>query len=425
MLLDRPEDAEILAEFLGGLGVPAVLAVSRFMALDLFRERPFQLVVSLPTSWGDDPTQFLDRFRAVDPDIRFCFVCDAGRSAPLEEAMVLERPLTLSGLERLRPFLRIPTHELEPAGLDEDGESSSGDSAETVASSETEAPAARTEDPDAVVPDALVAVGALLEAALDGRSFTNGLRSWAQRDPGISGLVVSSAAPDSEDFECRVWTQEPAQRAPLMQAVSRFFGLVPAEYETPRTHERFYVFRDPEGGGWAAVWLADNARGQEIAEKLTPLLPLIESVGRRDRVAPEVEPRERFSRLMFSRLKACERRETRLAILVAESGAGASAESVLLQLQSVLRGTDWLECIQTRVYAILDQPEAGAFPALEERLSELCEQSSLRLVGLAWSPRDGAAREGVANALLDRAEGMLAENRHRESFTLFVEEGAG
>ncbi|MGE3163766.1 MAG: hypothetical protein AB7O52_02590 [Planctomycetota bacterium] len=430
ILADTPEDAETLSSSLRELGIQPVLAFSRFMALDLFRERSFQAVVSTPDAWGSDSASFLERFRAVDPDIRFCFVCRRGQAPPLPGADVLERPLGTDSISRLRSILSLPpgTPRAWPrvgvTGLPIPGAISAESSAPHGSGSQPLSPRSAGEPLQHAPPNGLLGVHELLAAALRGESMTDGLRSWALRDPGVLGLVSVRAGEATGELHCVYWAREPQLRSQLIQHSAALLTAV--ETETVRSVislEGFYVFPGASGSGgtgaaasdgWTALWHRSSLGG--LASDLGPLLPLLRQVGDRSPSAAAAEsPGERFARLVWTRMKACERRDSRLLLVVGESQANDVTPDVLqAALAATLRGADWIECVGDRVYGALELHSAGVRAALETRLAGVAARYRMRVVGLPWAPGDGSVTPGAAADCLRRLEQSLASRQGHE-----------
>ena len=137
-----------------------------------------------------------------------------------------------------------------------------------------------------------------------------------------------------------------------------------------------------------------------MCAELEPLMHLIDRLPQGS--APAAGP-DRFLQLVASRMRSCERRDGRLALLVAES---APARNTLEdELRTLRRGSDWLEIRGERAYALLDEPTPGWSAALRARLRDLPRFEQLRVVGLGWTPAsvDAATLIAEAEGLLDQA----------------------
>lgn len=430
ILAETPEDAETLSSQLRECGVQPVLAFSRFMALDLFRERAFQALISTPEAWGEDSAGFLERFRAVDPAIRFCFVCRRGQAPPVEDGLVLERPLGAASVGPLRSFLgsspaRVPP---PPVGMAPATRAPAGDRGDPQREKSTPNPAPRSgrasesvAAESGKVPNGFLGVEELLAAVIRGESIEHGLRAWANRDPGILGLITARSTSAAAELHCSYWTRDPAHRPRLIHRGATLLtsGVLDVSSAAVTLDGFFVFFQRSEdsaaGSRWVALWHAGAA--DRIAEQLAPLMPLLARVaGRNDEGEAAESPRDRFGRLLWSRMKACERQDARLLLLVADSTRGTVATNAVRDaLATVLRGADWLECVGDRVYGALDHAPSGSTDPLEARLRAFAQDQELRVVGLGWSPGDSSAGPGAARDWLARADQLLSLRRSEGS----------
>lgn len=520
ILTDRAEDAEIVASDLAARGVAVVYALSRYSAIDLFRQRSYQAVISSPEAWGENALTFLDRFRAVDPKVRFGFICDPEEAMPLPQAMRLQRPLVapLEALALLAPSAgpgddpleaqhawpaataqpENGAHEL-PAGpgaaldgggtaeggtpesgagypsgrqggaladlhaasrrpLPENGGhggdvpvgetplgaaqwSPTGDTMAVPPPSSApsfpgpETPGRKAPGPEPlgastqtgaagpgaspagarVTPDPILGIQALLEMRRQHKDIIEGLRAWASRDAAIFGVLQGVS--DGADVVYRCWNDDEALRGQMLQsALSGLVGRRPEEQTSPRSEGEFLVFDDPQGGGWVALWLRTPVGADRLAERLDPLLALVGELHAEATTATGGDSRDHFLRLLHSRMKLCERRDSVLGLVVAEGVDPAGLAAVHATVRAVLRESDWTECEGERVYALLEQPRSGVGDALRRRLEESGEGSSTRIVGQIWSPRGLTAAEQTPETLVLELEAALDQNPDGELF---------
>ncbi|MFU8855517.1 MAG: hypothetical protein ACNA8S_00780 [Deferrisomatales bacterium] len=368
-----PDRLESVASLLRGRGLVVTPAVNCYAALDALRRRPGGGVVAFAGSLPPDVGWYLDRLRAIDPGVRVCLIRDGSRE-PLPAGVPAVGPdLPGEEVDRL-------VNALGPGAPGEAG------------TTETGAVPERTQGPDP-----FLALRFLLEARLAGRPVEEGLLRWAAEDPAVRGWV------DQEDRggELRLRARAAAgeDRAGMLAAVLDRLGALGGRVREATAEGPFALF--PRGAGdegAVALWFREAAGAEYLARGLHLLGPLLAAV-------PDGRPggdRDRLLSLLGSRMAAAERRGTRLGLVVFEGGPEGSPVRLSRMVRGLLRGSDWVEPLGTRVYVILEEPERGVFPILAARLQELPGSGRLRVAALGWTPLDGSA-----SRLLERAEETL------------------
>jgi len=409
LLAARPEDAPPLAARFQEAGVPVRQALNCYAALDLLRAHPYRGLVVWASALPEDLSWYRSRLREIDPTLRLCIVRDReGRTPPpdlpwvdpasgetsfrrlLAHLALPSRPDRSSAAAPLREMERI--QEEVPPGLPA--------STSHVAVERTSAPPARQPDP-------FLAVSALLEARLAGEPPEEGLLRWALQDPGLRGWVRQE-----ENGETRLRASadpEEDRKSMVLLLLEQLAATEPAARE-PASYGPFAVFPGTLAeGSWVAVWHRDEAAAERTIHALQPLIPLLRELAPGSPHIWGDGARDRLASLLASRMRAAERRQGRLGLLLFEGGQAADATRLCKVLRALLRGGDWVEPIGSRAYVILEEPDQRVFAALGSRLRELPGIDRLRVVALGWTPLEGNAGE-----LLDRAESILGSGGQGE-----------
>ncbi len=397
VLAPGAEDLAAIAARLRERGAAIVPAVNCFAALDLFRQRPYLGLVVFASALPPDVGWYLARLREADPGARVCVVRDAEGKTQLPEGVPAVGPELGDGeWDRLFGCLGLSA----PAEKREEGAVRPAPTRRGT----DQAPSAQTvERPPAEPrpPDPFLAFRALLEARLVGKPMTEGLLRWARQDPGVRGWVEQREEGGELRFRAAA---DPGEDRHRMLAL--LLGQVDAAgsgFAEPTAVGPFGVFPSPlDRGSWVAVWHRQAAEAQRMVLGLHSLAPLLAEVGNGGGAPPAADARERLTSLLGSRMRAAERREGRLGLLLFAPGSEEETSRLCKVLRALLRGGDWVEPIGERVYVLLEEPDRRVFPALGARLRELPGVERLRVVALGWTPLDGSAAH-----LLERAEQLL------------------
>jgi hypothetical protein len=256
--------------------------------------------------------------------------------------------------------------------------------------------------------DPLLAVRSLLEAKVGGRDLEAGLRRWAECDSTIRGLVELQEGP--EEWQLRVRAPERDEGRRMASLLLDQLGRSAKDLVEPVSLGPFSVFPiSRELGSCLALWHHDEEAGREVLRKLQPLLPLIGMLPETTKPGEAETGRERFVALLASRMRAAERTDGRLGVLLMGAAPGDTPLQVYQILRALLRGGDWIEIVGNCVYVILDQPGKKVFAALGQRLRQLPGVDRLQVVALGWNPT-----EGNAEKLVERAERILEEGGRGE-----------
>ncbi len=420
VLTNHPRDAERIIMHLMQHMVPVVPIEEWNDALRLLENRRYRGFVGTAAALGPDPVQSAEYLLTFHPGLELCVIVD-----PLDEvhsiaATVVARPELEAGLDRfLEQLGEMPHATGEPAmPVSADPtppprgrrrlrlmESVAPQTGPTVEERIRPPPAAET--PPAAEhssgPDPLLAVQALLEAKAVGEDLVAGLRRWAERDPAILGVVECHL--DEAEWRLRAATPVVGERHHMLLLLLDHLGSPPAVPEEPATAGPFSLiplFRSPRS--CVALWHQDATVGSDLLRRLRPLLPLIQALPEKPEDENEAAVRELFIALLESRMRATDRGEGHLGILLVEAPEGESPALLCRDLKSTLRGGDWIEVVGTRLYVILDHPGKGTLAAIGARLRELPASERLRVVALSWDPS-----QGRATALVGTAERLLEE----------------
>jgi hypothetical protein len=320
---------------------------------------------------------------------------------PAIRAATIERPLSEEVLDQLFPFAR--SAQTEDGSFAAQGEKPSiGRAAAARGGAERAEGLSATDrlDPDPTRrSDALLAVQALLEARIAGEGLAGGLRRWAANDPAIRGVV--EVEEDPAEWRLRARTREESQRRRMVRLLLEQLEEAHPAVREPRTRGAFSLFPLPKGSG-LALWHEDAASARQALERLRRIFPLIARLEKKGQADPAPGARDRFIALVESRIRAAERRQGRLGLLLLETAAGESPAALAHAVGQVLRSSDWVDVVGNRVYVILDEPTPDVLRALDTRVQESPEIDRRRMVVLGWDASKGRAAEFVG-----RAEGIL------------------
>lgn len=389
------EEKDRLLQELRRLGVPAVVARTCHLALDLLRASRFRAFVAamadLPANYGP----YVARLQSEAPGLPAYLIRDPDERVLPVPATVVTRPLSGPTLEGLLAAL-VP--EAAPA---------SRAAARTAPRSARAVPGATapesspTAGPQGGHCDALPAVRAALEAVATGQEASEGLRRWAETDPSVLGTVGLHEEDGASNL--RASGGDPGKRHEMVLMLLRMLEEDSPESNRPRALGPFSLFPAPPGGaGTLAILHRDEGTGQAFAEQMSTILSLVDRLRSPASEGP-ANSRERFVALLESRMKAAARSGGRLGVLLLEGSEHDEPAGLATALRGILRGADWVESVGDHlVYAILDQPKQEVFTVLGERLRTLPGVDQLQVVALGWTPRDGDAE-----ALVQRGERIL------------------
>ncbi|MFQ5654830.1 MAG: hypothetical protein ACE5GW_08880 [Planctomycetota bacterium] len=432
LLSDRPEEAETLSAGLMSHGVAVVPASNRFTALDLLRGRRYLALVAAIDALGPDASTYVERLREIDLELQILFLRGHRDPPPPGEGVLLERPLDEDTIAGIVDALGLAPPEEEEHGRAEPepaaAEAIDGGDAEAAAVTAPAAGAAgeeagvtpeeEVEKPAAAAlaaADPLSVLEVLLEARVAGEDLDEALRRWARVNPGIRGRVELLAG--EEEWTLRAWAPVEAERRRMVRSALDHLAGERTEAGETLSAGPFSIFPPfTPGAPSIALWHREPRQGAELARRLRPLIPLIRQLtaGKEE----EGVAREGFIEHLESRMRAAERRDGRLGILLVEIPRPGDLTDTRRRLRALLRGADWVEEIGGRICAILEQAEAGVFESLGPRLEAVPGSGELRVVGLRWTPAAGGAA-----ALLERAEGILDERPTERPLFAFPEEG--
>jgi hypothetical protein len=402
LLAPQPEDASPLRARFQEAGVAVLGTVNCFSALDLLRARPCRGLVAWASALPADLTWYRSRVREIDPALRLCVVQDReDRSLPADLPRVgpalgeaaFQKLLDHLGVSASRPRVSAPAHHGAAPRASEPTPKQTREVSPSTAPPQP--PEQRTSQPDP-----FLAVRALLEARLAGKSPEEGLLRWARQDPGLRGWVRQGE--EKGEIRLRAAADPGGDRKSMVLVLLEQLAQGGPSLREPVSFGPFAVFpHSLAKGSWVAVWHRDAAAAERTVRGLQAVIPLLRELAPVTPHAPGDRARDRLVSLLGTRMHAAERRQGRLGLLLFE-GRRDDAAQLCKVLRALLRGGDWVEPIGSRVYVILEEPDQRVFAALGSRLRELPGVDRLRLVALGWTPL-----EGDAGQLLERAEGIL------------------
>ncbi|MDF1554915.1 MAG: hypothetical protein P1P84_17740 [Deferrisomatales bacterium] len=431
VLTKHPREAERVILHLMHHAVPVVPTEKWEDALGLLENRRYAGVVATAAALGPDPAHAVEYLRTFHPGLALCVIVDPAHQRHSIAASVVERSEMEAGLDRFLAQLggdpeptvgsappktaafTPPPRQGQRLRLMENVTRSEPSRKDPIRPQpETGAPQGESVAPGVTFPpagasgpDPLLAVQALLEAKASGEDLVAGLRRWAERDPAILG--VAECHLDEAEWRLRATTPIVGERHRMLLLLLDHLGSPSAVPEEPATAGPFSLiplFRSPRS--CVALWHQDATAGSELLRRLRPLLPLIQALPEKREDETEAAVRERFIALLESRMRATDRGEGHLGMLLVEAPEGESPALLCRDLQSALRGGDWIEVVGTRLYVILDHPGKGTLAAIGARLRKLPASDSLQVVALSWDPSQGraAALVRTAERLLEQGE---------------------
>ena len=432
VLTNHPGDAERVILHLMQHDVPVVPTEEWGDALRLLENRRYLGFVATAAALGPDPAHAAEYLRTFHPGLELCVIVDPVHEVHPIAATVVVRSEIEAGLDRFLEQLggapgsmgeplpqkaaefNPPQREHQRLRLMEgvatkagprDGERTRPVPVAEPVPMGRASPGVTSAAARASGPDPLLAVQALLEAKAAGEDLMAGLRRWAERDPAILGVVECHL--DEAEWRLRATTPVAGERHRMLLLLLDHLGsplAVPEEPVTAGPFSLFPLFRSPHS--CVALWHQDASAGSDLLLRLRPLLPLIEALPENDEDETEAVVRERFIALMESRMRAMDRGDGQLGMLLVEAPEGESPALLCRDLKSALRGGDWIEVVGTRLYVILDHPGEGTLAAIGARLRALPASERLQVVALGWNPSQGraAALVGTAERLLEQGE---------------------
>lgn len=462
LLTAEPEDVAHLSDFLSSFDVTLVPTSHRFAALELFSRGRFSAVLAGDRALGAEAESFIARMRQADPDVPLGLILEPegtpqGLGLDVEpEVAVLRRPLEEAQLRRFfDPIFARASIAARPAPTG-DSVSSQGEPSPEPASPpegpgvgappseraperpaapasqerhERPAPAspepvarARASEPiedgplrsewvpsslpvpprleseiSTEPPDPLLGIRFLLQE----RDLESAVRRWSEADPGLGGLVVLDREPCGS-WELRLVAPDRRRREQLWARAGR--DLDESVFATPdlvSATGAFVVFGEPARPSrrWAVeVMGRDPDRAERLASQLGPILRQMtpERSGTPSR-------REQFLRVLANRMRGCERRGERLAVVATEPESTPPDEAAH-RFAGHFRASDWVEVLDRRTWVLLDQMGREGVERLRERLGELQRRHRLRVVLRIWEA-DGPD----PTSLVDEMESVFRE----------------
>jgi len=251
---------------------------------------------------------------------------------------------------------------------------------------------------DDLQPDSLEAVKALLEARLSGTKSSEALRNWVVGDPAFLGWVELSR----EDGSVSVKAGGRNQGAVLRSIGDEIDIDSPIPTEAGTLGPFIGI---PITGSWLGFLARDPQAARREFFRAFRLLPLIDDLipATTEDGTPVIEaPENRFERLLESRIDAAQKRGAAApGVLVLEHPDGV--QMLTDRITEQLRGCDWVEVADERLWILLDQPEKGtAAPGITRRL--LDNVPGIRGGGVIGVSPGQAARE-----CMDRARSLLRD----------------
>lgn len=459
LLTAEPEDVAHLSDFLSSFDVTLVPTSHRFAALELFSRGRFSAVLAGDRALGAEAESFIARLRQSDPHVPLGLILEPegtpqGLGLDVEpEVAVLRRPLEEAQLRRFfdpifaraavsarqgsTPGEPTPSGPTAPHGDSEVGGTTDSGLPPERGPGGGGAPPAAERVPDAAappreryrgveptddgplrsewvpsslpvppriesetaaeMPDPLLGVRLLLQE----RDLESAVSRWSESDPGLGGLVVLDREPCGS-WELRLVAPDRKRREQLWARAGRDLDeSVFAALDLVSATGAFIVLGEPgrPSRRWAVeVMGRDPDRADRLASQLAPILRQMtpEASGTPSR-------REQFLRVLANRMRGCERRGERLAVVATEPETSAP-DDVGGRFAGHFRASDWVEVLDRRTWVLLDQMGREGVERLRERLGELQRRHRLRVVLRIWES-DGPD----PTSLVDEMESVFRE----------------